>query len=103
MQPAASQDVEPYMPQWQSESVPAELPNHVVNRLMMGASLPSSSRHACHPLALLIHPDLHSENMRPLFPRCTVHNAFSVRSMCVRMASDTALNVVISDRTRSAT
>ncbi len=24
-----------YMPQWQSESVPAELPNHVVNRLIM--------------------------------------------------------------------
>lgn len=24
-----------YMPQWQSESVPAELPNHVVNRLLM--------------------------------------------------------------------
>lgn len=29
---------EPYMPQWQSESVPAELPNHVVNRLLMGGN-----------------------------------------------------------------
>jgi len=28
-------DLEPYMPQWQSESVPVELPNHVVDRLLM--------------------------------------------------------------------
>lgn len=27
--------LEPYMPAWQSESVPAELPNHIVNRLQM--------------------------------------------------------------------
>lgn len=28
----------PYMPQWQSESVPAELPNQVVNRLLMSGT-----------------------------------------------------------------
>ena len=28
----------PYMPQWQSESVPAELPNHAVNRLLMSGN-----------------------------------------------------------------
>lgn len=31
-------DLEPYMPQWQSESVPAELPNHVVDRLLMSGN-----------------------------------------------------------------
>ena len=38
---SGSQEMEPYMPQWQSESVPAELPNHVVTRLMMGPSTSS--------------------------------------------------------------
>lgn len=40
---------EPYMPQWQSESVPAELPNHVVDRLLMNGNshnLQRVSRHS---------------------------------------------------------
>ena len=38
---SGSQEMEPYMPQWQSESVPAELPNHVVTRLLMGPATAS--------------------------------------------------------------
>ena len=46
----------PYMPQWQSESVPAELPNHVVNRLLMSGNHDLQQRGPWYiPLAISSH------------------------------------------------
>ena len=41
----ASGELEPYMPTWQSESMPAALSNHIVNRLIMGSHNPTVPNH----------------------------------------------------------
>ena len=49
--PGGYPSLEPYMPQWSSESVPAELPNHVVNRLLMRQPLAGDRYPSAFPIA----------------------------------------------------